>query len=68
MISLAGGVFFGFGFQSLSVVFSLPALPRRFHTGVRGWESRGVGTAATSQDATGWTLWHWSPAFFLQQP
>lgn len=63
VLSFEGGFF---GFQSLSVVFSLPALPRHFHTGMRGWESCGMGTAAMPRDLMGWTLWYWSPALFLQ--
>lgn len=31
-------------FQPPSAVFPPPALPRHFHTGVRGWESHGHGT------------------------
>lgn len=65
VLAFEGGFF---GFQSLSVVFSLPALPGHFHTGIRGWESHGMGTAAMPGDLMGWTLWHWSPALFFQWP
>lgn len=42
-VSSSGG-FFCCCFQPPSAVFSLPALSRHFHTGVRGWESHGHGT------------------------